>query len=65
MLLRTTKLYSLISVWMTLIFIQGHGVTGKLELVQPFCFKLYEATQIFLMIDYVKKMTAKESCKYG
>ena len=39
MMLNTTKLYSLIPVWMTLMFTQGHMVTGKLELVQSFCFK--------------------------
>ena len=31
---------------------------GKLELVQ-----LHEATQIFMMVDYVKEMTVKKSCK--
>ena len=27
--------------------------------------KLHEATQMFLMVEYVKKMTVKKSCKYG
>ena len=61
-MLNTTKLYSLISLWMTLIFTQGHKVKGKLEHVLWF---LHEATQMFVMIDYVRKMTAKKSCKYG
>ena len=47
---------------MTLIFTQGHKVTVKLEHVQ---WLLHEATQMFVMIDYVRKMTAKKSCKYG
>ena len=33
MILDTTKLHSLIPIWMTLMFIQDHRVTGKLELV--------------------------------
>ena len=39
-LLNTAKVYSLISVWMTLMFTQGHWATGKLELVQAFCCKV-------------------------
>ena len=39
MMLKTTKLYSLIPVWMTLMFTQGDRVTEKLELVQSFCCK--------------------------
>ena len=34
MMLNTTKLYSLIPVWITLMFTQGHRVKEKLELVQ-------------------------------
>ena len=40
MKLNMTKLYSLIPVWMTLMFIQGHSITGKVELVQSFCCKV-------------------------
>ena len=36
-MLDTTNLYSVIPVWMSLMFTQGHRVTGKLELVQSFC----------------------------
>ena len=27
--------------------------------------KLYEASQMFVMVDYVGKMTVKKSCRYG
>ena len=40
MILDTTKLYSLISSWITLMFTQGHRFTGKLELVHSFCCKV-------------------------
>ena len=49
MMLKTTKLNSLIPVWMSFMFTEGHWVTGKLELVQSFCCKLQEATQMFIM----------------
>ena len=38
---------------MTLMFTQGHMVTGKLELV-------HEATQMFVIVDYVSEMTCEE-----
>ena len=34
-----TKPYNLISVWMTLMFTQGHRVTGMVEFVQSLCCK--------------------------
>ena len=37
LMLSTPKLYSLIPVWMTLMFIQDHRISGKLELMQSFC----------------------------
>ena len=40
MMLDTPKLNSLIPVWMTLMFTQGHRVTGKLELAQSICRKV-------------------------
>ena len=40
MVLDTTTLYSLIPVCMALMFTQGHGGTGKLELVQSLCCKV-------------------------
>ena len=40
MMLNTSKLYSLSPVWMTLVFTQGHRITGKLERVQWFCCKV-------------------------
>ena len=27
--------------------------------------KLHEATQMYVMVDYVGEMTVKKSCKYG
>ena len=36
-MLDMTKRYSLVPVCMTLIFSQGHKVTGRLEFVQFFC----------------------------
>ena len=39
MKLHVTNLYTLIPVWMTLIFTQGHRITGRLELMQSFCWK--------------------------
>ena len=37
MVLNTTKLYSLIPVWMTLMFTYDHRVMANLEFVQSFC----------------------------
>ena len=63
MMLNTTKLYSLILVWMALMFARGHRAIGKVELVQSLCCKA--ASQMNMMVDYVRKMTVKKSCKYG
>ena len=48
-------------------FTRDHRVSGKLELVQSVCFviKLHEATQIYVVVDYVRDMTVKKSCKCG
>ena len=62
MMLSTTNLYSLIPVWMTLMFTQGHRVTGKLELVQSFCWKVTWSSS---NVDYVREMPVKKSCKCG
>ena len=40
MMLNTTEVYSLIQLWMTVMFTQGHKVTGKLEFVQSSCCKV-------------------------
>ena len=40
MMLSTTKLYSLIPVWMNLMFTQGYKITGKLEPVQSIHYKV-------------------------
>ena len=39
-MLNVTTLYSVIPVWMTLMFTQCHRVVGKLELVQSLCCKV-------------------------
>ena len=59
MMIDSTKLYSLIPVWMTLMSTQCQRVTGKLELVGHFVVKLHEATQMLMMADYVRKMTVR------
>ena len=41
------------SLTLTLMFTQGHTVTVE---------KLHEATQMFMMVDCVRKMTVKKSC---
>ena len=53
-MLDMTKLNNLIPDWMTLMFTQGHRITLKLELCIHFVVKWYEATQLFMMVDYVK-----------
>ena len=50
---------------MTLPFTQDHRVKGKVELVQSFCCKVVWRTQMFEMVDYVRKMAVKKSCTYG
>ena len=49
---------------MTLIFIQGHRVTGKQEQSHS-VIKLHAATQIFLMDDYVREMNMNKFRKHG
>ena len=65
MMLYTTKLYSLIPVWSTLIFTQGHWVTESYNFCNHSVIKLHEETQMFTMVDFVRKMTVKKSYKYG
>ena len=64
-MLNTTKLSSLIPVWMTLMFTQGHRVTG--HLCKHSVVKFHEATQMFMMVDYVRKVTVNDGwlCKEG
>ena len=50
---------------MTLTFIQGHWVTRKLELAQPFSCIAVRSSQTLAIDDYVGEMTAKKSCKAG
>ena len=47
---------------MALTFTRGHGVMGKLELVQwmsDFAVELYEETPMFVKVDFVREMTQK------
>ena len=48
---------------MTLIFTQGHRVTGKVGLVQSSVVRLHRATQMLVTVNYVRKMTVKKPCK--
>ena len=50
---------------MVLLSTQGLRLPGKLELVLFFRYKVYKATQMFVMVDYVREMTSKKSCKYS
>ena len=59
-MLNAVKLCNGIPVWMTLLFTQGHRGKGKLELVQSFCWKLHEATQMCMRVDYVREITDYE-----
>ena len=63
MMLNTTKLYSLIPVWMTLMLTQGHRVTGKVELVQSFC-RTVAWSNSNVHDDWLREMAVKESCQY-
>ena len=38
---------------------------GNLETVSRSVVKLHEETQMFMMVAFERKMTAKKSCKYG
>ena len=50
---------------MTLTFIQGHRITGKIELINHSVIKLHEVTQMFAIVDCVREMTSEKSFKYG
>ena len=55
----TTKLNSLIPVWIALMLSSGQSLMGKLELVRPFCCKV-EANQMYVMVDHVKDTNLKK-----
>ena len=62
MTLNTTKLYSLIPVWMTFMFTPGYRITENLELVRSFCCKVtWGNWNIRDGFDYVRE---KQTCKY-
>ena len=50
---------------MSLMFTQAHMVMGNINLCNHCVVKLHEATQVFMMVDYVREMTVRRSCKYG
>ena len=65
-MLNSTKLYSLNdfqvhSGW------QGYGKTSACAVIlcNHSVVELHEAAQVFMMVDYVRDMTVKKSCKYG
>ena len=63
-MLDTTKHYSLIPVWMTLMFSQGHRFTGSPDLVQSFFCKVARRNWDVHDGYYVSEVTVK-SGKYG
>ena len=66
MMIDTTKGYILILVWVTLMFTQGLRFTRKPELVHSLIHsvvKWSDVAQRFAMVDDVREVTAKESCK--
>ena len=50
---------------MTILLIQGHRLRERCNLCRDSVVKLHEATPMFMMVDYVRYMTVKKSCKYG
>ena len=50
---------------MTLMFTQSQRDGGKANLCSYSVIKFYEATQMFPIVDYVREMIVKKSCKYG
>ena len=51
---------------MTLTFIQyPTGLPETYNLCSHFAVKLHATTQMFVMVDYVREMTVKKSCKCG
>ena len=50
---------------MILTFTQGHNHTRQLDLCNNSIVKWHAVANSFVMVDYVREMTAKESCQYG
>ena len=50
---------------MTLMFTQVTGLRVSQNLCSQFVVKLPEATHMFVMIDRVREMTVKKSCKFA
>ena len=59
MMLNTSRLYSLIQVWMILMLTQGLRAMGKVALSSHCVVKLHVVTQMFMMADYAREMTMK------
>ena len=53
------------SLWIILTFTQDHRFMTKLELVQSSCCWVAGTSPNFALVDYLKEMNAKKSCKYG
>ena len=67
-MLNTIRVCSLIAVSMTLMLTQGPRFGGLQEswnLCSHSLVKLPKATQMFVMVDYVREITVKKSCKNG
>ena len=63
MLLNTTRLCNLVSILLSLMFTRIHMFTGNLERVQSFCCKV--ATQLLVVVEYVRGIPERKSCKYS
>ena len=57
------KLLILVPVWITLMFIQDTGSLESWNLCSH-CIKFHEATQMFMMVDYVREMIARSHGKF-
>ena len=46
-------------------FTKGHRLQESWNLCCCSAVKLNEATEMFMMVDYVREMTVKKTCSYG
>ena len=63
LMLSTTKLFSLVPVWMTLMFIEDQRFIKKLELEHSLCCKVARSNSSVDMVHCVRKTTVKEVLK--
>ena len=47
---------------MSLMFSKGHGKATTCAVILDYVEKLLEATQVLMMVDYVREMILKNSC---